>query len=74
MANKIIIDVYTEDANVIKRGIQKLASTVTVEVAPYVSAPECSQIVVVTSKTVEQVEEWLMKSKSVPEFIGVIAA
>ncbi|NCD12900.1 MAG: hypothetical protein EOL93_10150 [Epsilonproteobacteria bacterium] len=71
--NKLIIDVHTRDVVRIVYQLKRLKSIGEVSYAEYKECPECSQIVIETKMTEEQMDEWLYKTKSIPDYIGVVA-
>jgi hypothetical protein len=72
--NNLIIDVYTKDAHKIVQILHRLKSTGEISFAPYANAPECAQIRIMTTKSVEEMEDWLYNQKAVSDYIGVVEA
>ena len=70
--NKLIIDVHTRDVVRIVYQLKRLKSTGEISYAEYRECQECSQILIETKMTEEQMDEWLYKTKSIPDYIGVV--
>jgi hypothetical protein len=63
------IDCYTEDVKNTARRIDKLSGVEVQWFREYGLCPECSMICIETTKSVENIEDWLYRTKGV-KYIG----
>ena len=71
--NHLIIDVLTKDAKKLANRLKRLRSTIEIEsIAPYRECMEYSQLILYTTKTEDQMDEWLYKTKHNCDYVGVV--